>query len=88
MKYTKLNEMKAMNIVAKHRLVKDRVLELTRKGFHVAYKNIGTGGVGTLKKLKGEWRLQIGYAKGGGYANYAECVIFEPSNLQSNNLKK
>lgn len=78
-KYSKAREKQVMDIVKKHRLVSDRIKELHKKGFYVANVNIGTGGVGTLKKLKKEYRLQIGYAKGGGRENYAQCVIFEPN---------
>jgi hypothetical protein len=76
--YTKAHAKRAMDIVKKHRLVSDRISELRKKGFDVANVPIGSGGIGKLKKLKKEYRLQIGYAKGGGHENYAECVIFDP----------
>ena len=78
MKYTKAKEKQVLTIIAKHRLVKDRVQELVRRGFYVKYCPVSSGGTGHIHKLVSEWRLQVGYAKGGGRENYAEAVIFEP----------
>jgi len=77
MRLTKQKENQVRKIIAKHRLVKKRVSELTKKGFNVRYCPVGKGGTGHIHYLKSELRLQIGYAKGGGYQNYAEAVIFE-----------
>jgi len=62
-------------VVNKHRLVDDRVDELESKGFQVAKKPMGSGGVGQIKETKSEIRYQIGY--GTGKHNYAYAVIFK-----------
>ena len=52
--------------------------ELEKKGFCVKYCPVGVGGTGHIHKIVSEWRMQVGYATGGGVKNYAEAVIFEP----------
>jgi len=74
MKFSKLNVSKVNKIIAKHRLVANRVRELKKKGFTVKEKSMGSGGTGQIKTLKNEIRMQIGY--GHGKNNYAQCVIF------------
>jgi cysteine sulfinate desulfinase/cysteine desulfurase-like protein len=77
MKYTKSKEKQVQTIISKHKRVQDRIKELLKKGFKVQYVNVKVGGVGHLHTLKSEIRMQVGYAKGGGFQNYAEAVIFE-----------
>ena len=68
-----VNEVKT--IISKHRLVSDRVNELNEKGYIVNECAMGSGGVGQIKTLKDEVRIQIGY--GHGKHNYAKCVIIK-----------
>ena len=63
-----------MSTIAGIRLVSDRVNELRKKGYVVVERSMGSGGVGQIKVLKNEIRIQIGY--GHGKHNYAMCVIF------------
>jgi len=79
MKYSIKKEKQVLAIIKKHRLIKNRVQELVKRGFYVKYCPVAVGGTGHIHKLVSEWRMQVGYAKGGGRENYAEAVIFEPS---------
>jgi len=56
-----------------NRLVSKRVQELREKGFYVAERRMGAGGVFQFKTVGKETRIQIGY--GHGRYNYAMCVI-------------
>ena len=68
----RVNEVKS--IISKHRSVSDRENELIKKGFRIKECSMGSGGVGQIKTLKNEVRMQIGY--GHGKHNYAKCVVF------------
>ena len=74
MKFSQKKVDEVKKIIAKHRLVADRENELRKKGFNVAEKAMGSGGVGQINTLNSEIRMQIGY--GHGKYNYAKCVIF------------
>ena len=74
MKTTFEQEVKEVKtIISKHRLVKDRVKELYKNGYNIEECAMGSGGVGQIKTLKNEVRIQVGY--GHGRYNYAKCVI-------------
>jgi len=78
-KYSLVDRMIIMNIVNNNRFIKDRIKKLAEKGYIVTEKPVFSGGVGTIHKLKNEWRFQIGYSHGNDRCNYAQCVIFEPN---------
>ena len=63
------------SIIAKYYFVKDRERELHKLGFKIEKLPMGSGGVGQVKHLQKESRLQIGY--GVTRHNYASCVIFK-----------
>ena len=65
-----VNEVKT--IISKHRLVSDRVNELSKNGYNIKECAMGSGGVGQIKVLKDEVRIQVGF--GHGKHNYAKCV--------------
>jgi len=78
MKYTESNYKDVLKIISKHRSIFKRWSELSEKGYEIKHCDVGTGGVGHIHKLKKEWRVQISYAKGKKWGNYADAVIFEP----------
>ena len=61
-------------VISKFYFVKDREKELQKLGFKIEIVPMGSGGVGQVKYLQKETRLQIGY--GVTRHNYASCVIF------------
>lgn len=68
--------MKQINeVIKKHRFVKDRVIELEKMGFQVEIHPLGSGGVGQVKEMLTEYRVQIGYGR--SRYNYAYCVIIK-----------
>lgn len=67
------------NIIKKHRLISKRVEELRKKGFNVQEKSMGPGGVGQVKFLAGETRVQVSY--GHGKHNYATVVVLKNQTL-------
>ena len=68
-----VNEVKT--IISKHRLISDRVNELNKKGYVINECPMGSGGVGQIKTLTNEVRIQIGF--GHGKYNYAKCVTIK-----------
>ena len=56
--------------------ITDRLVYLNDRGYHIAVRSMGSGGVGQIKKMKnGEYRVQISY--GLGRWNYAYVVLFQ-----------
>ena len=77
MKTTLKAAMKEISKVIKdNRLIKDRETVLFHMGYTISEKAMGSGGVGQVKTLKTEIRIQIG--SGHGRQNYAKCVILKP----------
>jgi len=64
-----------MKVVEKHRLVEDRVNDLESNGFTVEKVPMGSGGIGQIKEMQNEYRIQIGY--GQTKHNYAHAVIIQ-----------
>ncbi len=62
-------------IVKGNRLIVDRQDALIKLGYNVGERPMGSGGVGQMKKINNEVRIQIGY--GHAKHNYAMCVIFK-----------
>jgi len=75
MKTTDANYKEIMNVVNKHNRVINRENELMEMGYCVAERRMGSGGVGQIKNLKNEIRIQIGYGHTGN--NYASCIIIK-----------
>lgn len=63
------------SVIKDNRSVANRVETLSRKGFVIAERPMGRGGVGKVKRLQDEVRVQI--SAGYGRYNYAKCVIFD-----------
>lgn len=61
------------SVIASKRLVKNRIEILKKMGYHIEERRMGPGGVGQIKKICNETRVQISY--GHGRYNYATVVI-------------
>lgn len=67
----KINQIR--KIINENRSLKDRYLNLEAAGYSIEERHMGSGGVGQVKTLKTETRVQI--ESGHGRYNYANCVI-------------
>ena len=72
--FTEESVVEIKQIIAKHRSISARENELLEKGYNVMECAMGSGGVGQVKKIKNEVRVQI--ESGHGRCNYAKCVTF------------
>ena len=68
-------EYKKIMGLAGARLISERISDLEKAGYDVKECAMGSGGVGNVKFLNNEIRVQIGY--GHGKRNYAMCVILK-----------
>lgn len=62
-------------IIDTHYHVQDRIEQLESSGYKIDHKFMLSGGVGQLKKVGKEYRMQIGYGK--GRYNLAPAVILK-----------
>jgi len=69
----KMQLFQIMLIVNSIRKIDERIDILLKKGFIIRERAMGPGGVGSVKLISNEMRVQIGCAK--GKYNYAMCVI-------------
>lgn len=64
---------KVLQIVKANPRIKNRIAALNSAGFATDIRPMGSGGVGNVKTVNGETRLQVSY--GWGRYNYAYVVI-------------
>jgi putative component of toxin-antitoxin plasmid stabilization module len=63
----------ALEIVRANARIKNRIAALNAAGFTTDIRPMGSGGIGNVKTVNGETRLQVSY--GWGKWNYAHVVI-------------
>ena len=71
--FTQTAEYKKIMSLACARLISDRIKDLKVAGYFIKECSMGSGGVGQVKIMSDEIRVQIGF--GHGKYNYAMCVI-------------
>ena len=72
------------NLIRRHRLIKDRISELSDIGYNIQTRPMGAGGVCQMKETQNEVRIQIGY--GVGKYNYAPCIVITKATSNINFL--
>lgn len=71
---TKRDLNRIMKVVNSHWKVADRKKELEKMGYKVEWLPMGSGGVGSIRYVNKQTRIQIGYGQGRYNYAFAVCI--------------